>query len=402
MDVVNNPDGNVLARRVHNDIQGFVALHNKAKGRAIDPDIDGFEPHVLGMLAIAPKFQARVAGLVAMICQQSIVDGHMSQHQKSAFLDQAVKGASAVLVAIPVAGSKYYFSNPEFGQYLNRRFLNQNFNADFGVPGDVCGISGCTVPLTDSHLEACKQSGILAKRSDAFKAVVIEMLEYAKLPFQAQDCKFNRALWDRLVAADAVTPTGDRVADKPCGAKGRGIFEGGDMYVESLFTPRDQVVIDFTVVSERIEAKTDLPTAEQNKVRLYQRMYQPIGVRVLGVALNLAGAAGPALVDLVKRCCLLAGNIMPVWANWSAGGTPVAAWLQRIVCAVQAVSANCVITNVSKARSARLNPALGREGRRQAGVRYNVGMGPAMATIPATAGIAGVRDPAAATAAVPS
>ena len=90
---------------------------------------------------------------------------------------------------------RYSFTNPEFSQILNRRFLNQNYNANFGVIGDKCGIHGCTVLLTDAHLEACVRSGILTARSEALKSVVLEIiLEYAGVSCDSQDCKFNKGL----------------------------------------------------------------------------------------------------------------------------------------------------------------------------------------------------------------
>ena len=67
-------------------------------------------------------------------------------------------------------------------------------------------------------------------------------------------------------------------------------------------------------------------------------MYASINVKVLGLAMNLAGGVGPTLLRVIKRCSEIAGGRVPVWAarNWTAA-TFVGAWaaLQRMVSAVQ-------------------------------------------------------------------
>ena len=70
---------------------------------------------------------------------------------------------------------------------------------------------------------------------------------------------------------------------------------------------------------------------EQNKVVQYKRMYASINVKVLGLAMNLAGGVGPTLLRVIKRCSEIAGVRVPVWANWTAA-TFVGAWVQRMPC----------------------------------------------------------------------
>ena len=51
---------------------------------------------------------------------------------------------------------------------------------------------------------------------------------------------------------------------------------------------------------------------EENKVVQYKRMYASINVKVLGLAMNLAGGVGPILLRVViKRCFEIAGGRVP-------------------------------------------------------------------------------------------
>ena len=61
-------------------------------------------------------------------------------------------------------------------------------------------------------------------------------------------------------------------------------------------------------------------------------MYSAINVKVLGLAMNLAGGVGPTLLRDIRRCSEIAGGRVPVWANWTAA-TFVGAWVQRMVSA---------------------------------------------------------------------
>ena len=61
-----------------------------------------------------------------------------------------------------------------------------------------------------------------------------------------------------------------------------------------------------------------LADVEENKVVQYKRMYSSINVKVLGLAMNLAGGVGPTLLRVIKRCSEIAGGRVPVWANWTA------------------------------------------------------------------------------------
>ena len=140
------------------------------------------------------------------------------------------------------------------------------------------------------------------------------------------------------------------------------VVDGGDMLVRGLFLPGDEVVIDFTVFGERtvlrVDASLDTATGNQarrlslaevenRKVGLYKRMYDSIKVSVLGLAINLAGEVGPSLLRVIRRCSVIAGGRMPVWANWTAA-TFVGAWVQRLVAAVQVSNAQCVLSALSR------------------------------------------------------
>ena len=70
-------------------------------------------------------------------------------------------------------------------------------------------------------------------------------------------------------------------------------------------------------------------------MELYKRMYDATinAVSVLGLAINLAGGVGPYLLKVIRRCSVIAGGRVPVWAIWTAA-TFVGAWVQRLVAAV--------------------------------------------------------------------
>ena len=87
------------------------------------------------------------------------------------------------------------------------------------------------------------------------------------------------------------------------------------MLVRGLFIPGEETVVDMTVFSERTEKRVaahpsrvfinprfSLADVEGNKVVLYKRMYASINVKVLGLAMNLAGGVGPSLLRVIKRC----------------------------------------------------------------------------------------------------
>ena len=102
------------------------------------------------------------------------------------------------------------------------------------------------------------------------------------------------------------------------------------MLVRGLFIPGEETVVDFTVFSERTDDRVDaamvpsvscptvnprfsLADVEGHKVVHYKRMYAgSINVKVLGLAMNLAGGVGPTLLRVIKRCSEIAGGRVPV------------------------------------------------------------------------------------------
>ena len=240
-----------------------------------------------------------------------------------------------------------------------RRLLRNNLGSL--SPNTRCPVGFCRSSIDANHLESCTGSRIKSNRSDVFKAVVVEMLVDVGVSFDQCDCKHNFLLTTRLEIAGAVNTSGERVTTAQGASR---VVDGADMLVRGLFIPGEETVIDFTVFSERAEKRVDasmvdpshvfvnpsfsLADVEENKVVQYKRMYSAINVKVLGLAMNLAGGVGPTLLRVIRRCSEIAGGRVPVWANWTAATTFVGAWVQRMVSAVQVKNAQCVIAARSR------------------------------------------------------
>ena len=140
----------------------------------------------------------------------------------------------------------------------------------------------------------------------------------------------------------------------------RGNHEGADTLVHDLFALGEELALDFTVVSDRAACRVvpaatpyvgsdaqfaaTLAGAEDAKIKRYGAMYERIGVKVKGVAMDLAGDLGPGLRSIIRRCEVLAGSQCPAWANWASRGSSFfSAWRQRIIVAVQASNADCAL-----------------------------------------------------------
>ena len=65
--------------------------------------------------------------------------------------------------------------------------------------------------------------------------------------------------------------------------------------------------------------RLSLAEVESRKVGLYKRMHDTINVSVLGLAISLAGGFGPSLLKVIRRCSVIAGGRVHVWANWTRG-----------------------------------------------------------------------------------
>ena len=153
------------------------------------------------------------------------------------------------------------------------------------------------------------------------------------------------------------------------GCRGAGNHDGADMLLHGLSEPGDETALDFTVVSERAACRVTTAAAaaqtgsepqvsdslkgvEDQKFNRYAAMYASINVKMMGVAMDLAGGLGPNLCALIKRCDFLCGSKPPVWANWSAGNTFFSAWRQRIIVAVQMKNAECALRNQGRSKVA--------------------------------------------------
>ena len=185
-------------------------------------------------------------------------------------------------------------------------------------------------------------------RHEALRRTVFDLLKSAAVRYGNEDLKFHRGINARLVSANALNSKGSFVRPLQEG----GAQEGADTLVSSLFTPGDQVALDYTVINERAPTNVNrgLKEVEDAKVKMYQGMYSTISVSVRGIAMDLAGNLGPSLRELIARCDVLCGGVFPPWANWSNGSSYRAIWRQRFIVAIQAESATQAICKRERSR----------------------------------------------------
>ena len=362
MRLFTDPASSSMAGAAHVIFREFCELFCEAKERPHDYALDGFVLSLLGLVDIAVKFQRRVGALRDLINARAL-GAILTPAQALGFKAQSVKGSAAAFLVAPVHGSVFCIPDQRMVVILKRRFLNTNICA--ASNNDVCGISGCRARVSDSHLNSCVYTSVQDKRHEAVRAVVLDLLSsvrVAGVEFDQTDCRTHRGLLARLDAVNAIGHAGATIDTHR-----RGNQCGADTLVRNLFPGELETAIDFTVVDDRAACRvvpslslqrgtgaqlsTSLQAAESAKVGLYGPMYSRIGVAVRGLAVDLSGGVGPGLVDLVKRCAILADGQLPPWANWTTGGF-VAGWLRRIVCAVQSCAANGFLESLKKSREA--------------------------------------------------
>ena len=246
--------------------------------------------------------------------------------QRVTFLANRARGAAAVVTALPVDPG---VSDLDFNYIVRRRLLKQNFGTH--VPSTtICPFSSCISSINYDHLECCRFSRIMSNRSDAFKGV-FSLICCGRLVccLISAICCLRHVLKLRVPVI-----LGGIRSLRRWGDPGSLMVETYICWLEVFsFLSGDEVVVDFTVFSERtvlrVDASLDTSTGDQarrlslaevdnRKVGLYKRMYATINVSVLGLAINLAGGVGPSLLKVIRRCSVIAGGRVPMWANWTA------------------------------------------------------------------------------------
>jgi len=354
--------GDLASRREYGEqlysaVEQYRAVFEAKYQRPHDPDVDGFEMSPLGLIPKRVKFQAHVAALQAAVVGREMRP-RLTAEEALVVKAQSQRGTAAVFTAIPVKDSPFYCTDEIFKYIARRRFLIKSIGAlDMG--DSKCRIGTCSDRAGFNHFESCVSTNIQGARHEVMRDVTREMLSDIGVAFDQADLRCHVGIRDELARAGAVNSiTGELVQ-----RSGRGNHEGGDMLVHGLYQAGDRTALDFTVVSERAvrrvvqsltstaggmsgtqEAAT-LKGAEEEKRNHYGRMYDKIGVRTEGVAMDLAGDIGPGFRAFLKRCEVIGGFARPLWANWSAGSTFFSAWRQRYVASVQIKNAEIALAN---------------------------------------------------------
>ena len=349
-----DPNSSDYARRLHDAVGSFHQLYCDAMGRPHDPVIDGFEMTVKGLALKRHKFMRWVAALNQKVELRKLPP-MLTPAQKAGFEAQRFRGAAAVLTVIPITHRGTYVQNSEFMLILKQRFLKKKL----GVAGGpkTCGLGRCTGNDDITHRQHCSYGNASTARHEALRNEVIDMLVETGVSVDKQDLSVHRGVLDRLAQAGAVNRNGALVVYD----RGRGKQDGADTLTRDFFNQGEEVALDFTVVDERCDTNVQaqgatpgelLKEAEDEKPRIYQKMYEPIGIRVLGVAASISGGIGPNLRDVIRRCGELSDASIPIWANWSAGSTFFSAWRQRIILSIQVANATAVLRGFAASRAA--------------------------------------------------
>ncbi len=209
----------------------------------------------------------------------------------------------------------------------------------------------------------------MEQRHEMLRVEIQHMFDEVGVSYDKADLRCHAGILSRLAEVGAVNSAGAIVQYSVQGRKRRGNHEGADMLVHSLDLPGDETAMDFTVVNDRADSRvipaatpytgTDaqlaatLKGAETAKEKHYGELYGKISVKMMGIAMDLAGDVGPNLRALIKRCEVIGGYELPEWANWSAGSSFYSAWRQRIIVSVLAKNAECALRNRGRSKVAR-------------------------------------------------
>ena len=351
-------------RRLHSAVDQYGSLFQAANERPHDPIVDGFELSPQGLMAKSTKFQYAARAMATTIAKRAIRP-LMSLGQTVGFKAQCAKGAAAMFTALPVKDTPLYVPNYAFTYCLKRRFLKEiagALNVD-----DRCHVGSCRERAGFNHFESCVCTPIMERRHEVLRIELQQMFTEVGVRFDMADLRVHTGIRDRLATAGVFNSSGALVQYSGAGRK-RGNHEGADMLVHGLDVPGDETAIDVTVVSDRTASRvvpaatpysgTDaqlaatLKGAEDIKFNRYSNMYSSINVKMMGVAMDLAGGIGPNLRALIKRCEFLSGFEVPLWANWSSGPSFFSAWRQRIIVAVQVKNAECATATQYRSKDA--------------------------------------------------
>ena len=357
--------------RLDKAMQSFSSLFCSAQGWLPDPAKDGFEMNLRDLAEKRPFSFQRFAKVYQTKLALAQLRPHMNRVQAVGFQAQQAPGAGVVLTAIPTQYSPFSLSNPVFSFVLQRRYLNQKIGAlGTGDSETRCAIGGCTGLAEAGHFESCMHTPIKNARHEEMRMWTKELLDFSNVAYDAADLRCHQGVRDRMAASGVVNNAGAMVLYGS--ASGPGNSEGMDLLVHSLFAPGDEVALDFTVRSDRCPTRVAATTAstpnqpptpaqeaaslkgeEIAKQMRYKHMYEPINIKAVGMAADLAGGLGPNVIKIIKRCEVLAEGRLPEWANWSHGSSFTAVWRQRLIILLQAKNAQCVIANAARSEAAR-------------------------------------------------
>ena len=344
--LVQSDDDGQYAMAVHQAHSEFLlAFRAVHAGRDPTPLQDGFSCSLESLIPLANRFQSRATSLRNIIGRKKVV-ALLSPAQLKTLDSGSSTAAASAIRALPTLDAARQ-PNAVIRTIISRRLLTKNSAS--AVLGDVCPRNGCprgkpgsALPLEELnlHLESCICGGNhITVRHNCALAEVKSMLVAAGAAVNPLSPTVDPVIQSKLRAFG-------QASGKPLPRTRFGAVKGGDL--TSQFPGESVVVLDIRIPVEGADkyakAVSAANQAEFEKRGMYSEMYKGIQYDFIGVAVEVGGRLGDALVALIDKCAQKADPDL----LWELPGisyvTPTffGYWAQRIVLAAQRANASMV------------------------------------------------------------
>jgi len=348
--IFQHPESSDYANAVHAAASDFALLFRSINGREPTMELDHFRSFApRDLIAISDVIISLTRSLLATQSQRRLVPT-LSMQQAASYRSSCAPGASAALAALPTI-PQLTIPNPAFQVIFARRLLSTNI-LGATLSTEICPGQGCGAPLDDIHVSSCihaaafvTRGGFTHRHNECIGKEIKGALHYAGYACDAVEPKDNPVFQQQLVQAGVVFGTN---------RDGTTAYKGGDICVRDFQGPGQHLILDHVVTDERAAMHVVPPNVQEppppvaaleaaKKVRYGPGFYDLIGVGFQGVAIDLAGAMGPGLRDVLRRA--FRSNVNTIdraplpGCNWTAS-TPLAYFSQRIVTVLQAYNAS--------------------------------------------------------------
>jgi hypothetical protein len=249
------------------------------------------EPSLQGVMVVASKFQAYCAKASAILNKQK-VPPLLDRRQLTAFDAQAKKGSGALFTVMPTNDPLSKIPNKVFSLATRMRLQSPDLG-NFAVQNGgehLCGIGSCRQVWSLGHAEVCANTDAKDQRHNAMRDTTRELLTSTGVSHGLTDLRDDKSMHNRLAAAGVLD-----FAGKPFDNGAVGARNGADMLVHGLNYIGEETALDFTTISSSADFRVDassmgqqskgamaatLAAAEEEKVNVYGKLYEPIGVSI--------------------------------------------------------------------------------------------------------------------------